>query len=285
MEELNVLDLTLLKNYISMKGLTERYIPYIKFYINYLNTNNILSTAITVGDLSLFIKHLRDRNLADKSINCYIKAIRFYYKYLIDNNLCDESIFNVLGKVKFLKEENTIKSYLTKKELDEIVTNALRYDFSFGPHKIKALLYFLFYTGIRRNELINLMRKDVNLTDRTAIVRNPTKNRNERIVFYPLKVMRMLKEYFETEKEEINCFNLSRSRMDYFMKFLKNFNPPGKSIYPHLFRHSFANMLASEGIDIRIAQKLLGHKSIMSTMIYYDPDIKIIEKLYKKSIR
>ena len=41
-----------------------------------------------------------------------------------------------------------------------------------------------------------------------------------------------------------------------------------KKVTCHSLRHSFASHLIKNGVDIRIIKKLLGHKSIKTTMIY-----------------
>ncbi len=276
----------LFKIYLRVRDIRSNYLHYVENFLNYCTTNGVDCLTITHAQASDYILELM-HDQSNGSVNNYLNAIRCFYTFLTESGdrLADDSIRTMIFSFKHLPIDEKIKDYLTIHELEGIVSQAITYDSTMSPEKVRALLFFMYYTGARRNEVVNLKRMDINLAEREAILRVPIKNRRENTVFFPKKVAEMLKKYFDTEPEVDNAFNLTDRKLGYFFSFLQNFEPDGKHLTPHMLRHSFANMLASQGVDIRIAQKLLGHKSIQSTMIYYNPDKKIVKEIYRKKIR
>jgi site-specific recombinase XerD len=56
--------------------------------------------------------------------------------------------------------------------------------------------------------------------------------------------------------------------------------PPNTT--PHVLRHSFATDLLSQGVDIRILQEFLGHKSITATQIYAHVTSKKLREIHRQ---
>ena len=55
-----------------------------------------------------------------------------------------------------------------------------------------------------------------------------------------------------------------------------------KSVFPHLLRHSMATAAINNGISITTVQRLLGHESPETTLIYADLNQDTIKQEYKK---
>jgi site-specific recombinase XerD len=48
----------------------------------------------------------------------------------------------------------------------------------------------------------------------------------------------------------------------------REFLPVDKNLTPHKVRHSFATHMLNQGVDVRVVQELLGHKTLASTEKY-----------------
>ncbi len=57
-----------------------------------------------------------------------------------------------------------------------------------------------------------------------------------------------------------------------------------KNVYPHLLRHSTAQILADLGMPIEKLQKFLGHADISTTRIYYEPDRMNVKRSFREAM-
>jgi len=283
------------KKYLILNGLDETRWRKALQYVKYCELNNLDYCNMTYSQFQDYGVSITRRTKESATFNACINTVKLFSKFLVDAGKANQTLVDDIKRIKLQKTERKIRAFITKDELTEILQMAETFVEYMDPVKMRAILYFMFYTGLRRNEIINLRRADIDLAKYTVIVKTPTKNRMERIVFLPrsisptkthhaVNVTKMLEDYFAIEGENENAFNMNARKFQVLFKNLKDFAPNNK-LSPHALRHSFARMLAKNGIDSRIAQKLLGHKDISTTMIYYDPDIDVMHDIYNQKIK
>lgn len=262
------------QDFLLARGQSLNYYNVIKIFLAYIETKKM--EQITQEVITQFF--IDNSKYKDNTKCMFIKAGRNYYTGFLQ--IPKEN--NEWYKIKLLKVERKIPNYLTEKDIEQAKKYLITYyTKKMTPTKIRALIDFMFYSGVRKQELLILKRADFNLEENTAKVYG--KGHKERIICYPKKVSKELQEYFLTESEEFSAFNLKKGKLHYIMKLLKKYL--GKNIYTHLIRHSFArNLIYNKGVDINTVSKLLGHSSLTTTMIYINPDEKTIKENYKKLV-
>lgn len=139
--------------------------------------------------------------------------------------------------------------------------------------KHKAIICLLYGCGLRVSEVINLKPDHI---DSKAMVINiiAGKGKKDRIVMLDPGLLALLRKYYTTYQPKEHLFNgqftnqySERSINQFLKKYAKMAGVRGR-IHAHLLRHSFATHALEAGTDISLIQKLLGHNSIKTTLIY-----------------
>jgi integrase len=160
-----------------------------------------------------------------------------------------------------------------------------------------AILSTMYYAGVRNTELRYLWVDDVRLKDRKVLVRDHgqgIKNYQERAIPLPKAAMPVLEDYAQARKEsehliaDPNIFFpsttsggvITRSGLCRFLKRAgKRAGFP--DLHAHALRHSRATFLANHPthpMPIPQLQRLMGHKSITTTMRYLHSTYEEVEK-------
>ena len=147
------------------------------------------------------------------------------------------------------------------------------------PHRDKALFELIYATGIRCLEVVSIKLTDIDIENKTIKIMG--KGRKERIVLFGNKAQKSLNEYINGERthllvdeNEIYLFlnkhgsKLTTRSVQRIFEMFRRFLNMNRKLTPHKIRHSFATHLLNEGVDLRIIQELLGHKTIATTEIY-----------------
>ena len=139
--------------------------------------------------------------------------------------------------------------------------------------KHKAMLTTIYALGLRSGELIDLEIAHLD-GSRNMIFIKQTKGRKDRILPFPKKLKELLREYYKVEKPKRFLFEgqyggryTAGSLRAVFKQAVKRALIK-KDVTLHSLRHAFATHLLESGTDLRVIQKLLGHNTIKTTMLY-----------------
>jgi integrase/recombinase XerD len=152
------------------------------------------------------------------------------------------------------------------------------------------MLELLYATGLRVSELVGLAIRDVHFDMGYLLAHG--KGRKERIVPYGRSAKRWLERYLKAGRPELargadDALFLSRlgrsMTRQRFFQLLRGYGRAagiGKTISPHVLRHSFATHLLERGADLRSLQLMLGHSNIGTTQIYTHVSRERLRKIY-----
>lgn len=236
----------------------------IKAYFKDMPLNRIDSYTIEAYKA----KRINDKR-KPKTINNELGLIRHMLNKAKEWNYLDKT-----PTIKMLKLPNKAIRFLSKEELDKILSSASLW--------LKTIIILLVNTGIRKGELLSLKWEDVDF-ERKQILIHASKTNNYRII--PMnddvyKTLLMLKDsYIPTyvdrciprqpkQMEYVICNEDGSKLKDIHNGFYNISRKTGIKIYPHILRHTFASLLVMNGVDLVTVKELLGHTQITTTMIY-----------------
>jgi integrase/recombinase XerD len=218
---------------------------------------------------SLYAAGLTARSVARK-----LTTIRTFFDFLLREGRIDSDPVRLLSTPRQWK---TLPKFLSIGQVDALL---LAPDMG-SPRGIRdrAMLQFLYATGVRVTELCSVELAAVNLD--MGVVRVLGKGRKERMIPLGAAAVSAARDYLASSRPALLKGRSSRylfvtsqgGRMTRqgFWKLLKAY---GKAVgiwhnlSPHGLRHSFATHLLERGADLRSLQVMLGHADITTTQIY-----------------
>ena len=246
---------------------------------NYVTTFRWLGkfrSKILFGDLTYeFVREwdvfLKKQKLDGNTTAKYHRVLR---KFVLLAKKKGKRIVSPYDDFKF-KEVSKERVYLNAAEVTAL--RALYDNRVLKHHQQVTLRHFLFQIGtsLRYSDLA-VMSKDSIVGDMLVFTPMKTK-RTGKIVKVPLSEM-ALDMLRDSESETDRLFRVNKEQvMNRFLKEVSDFAGLGKKLTTHVGRHTFGYLFIAAGGQVEVLQKIMGHNSIHTTMIYTHIDTRQIQ--------
>lgn len=266
------------------KGTRDNYLAAIKYFLNWLTSNNIDSVSRQV--MLDYKRYLIATYPSASTVNQYLAGVRSLFRYLETLG-----IPNVMSTIKSVKQsKNHKKLPLTREQALNIQANIKRD--TLQEKRDYAIYQLCLRNGLREIELERANVEDISTRDDENILYLQGKFQNEKNTFVVLcsTVMEALNDYLLARGDYKMSDPLfiglaynkpstrltTRSIRRIITKMLIDNNCKNKRVTPHSLRHTaITSLVKANDNDLLQAQVFARHSDVNTTTIYIAEDNRI----------
>ena len=268
----------------------ENYKRYLEKFISWLKASGKTElsphelTSKDIWNFRLYLSRHKDekgRVLKKITQNYYLIALRAFLTYFAAKDIvCLPS--DKIALPKGIQSEKTVK-FLNLEQIEKLLLSP-NVETPAGLRD-RTILEALFSSGLRIAELTALERNQfANIKDRKDFELSIIgKGGYPRTVYFSERALAWLKKYLNARSDkEKALFNITPRSIERIVK--RHTIVAGVPFFttPHTLRHSMATDLLNQGVDIRMIQEFLGHRSITSTQIYTHVTSKRLRDIHRQ---
>ena len=214
---------------------------------------------LTEEELRRFFVSLTRRR-AKSTVRVHLYAIRFLYRYTLRRPSATLDLIRV-------KRDRKLPVVLSHGEIRQLLAHIRR-----PQVRISALL--MYSCGLRVSQSVHLRIQDID-SRRMVLCLRHAKGGQEQYVPLPRRTLELLRAYWREHRpaswllpNHSGKRPIRRETVRQAIVAASREARLTKHVGCHTLRHSYATGLLEHGVDLRIIQALLGHRSIRSTIGY-----------------
>lgn len=272
----------IVKNFLGTKrlqGCSVNTIEYYRAILDILLTDiNKNIPDIATNDMRYHLANYQmSRNISMRSLDNMRRVYNLFFRWCYEEHYIQEDPMARIPQFKVPKKHIQAFSELELETLFNACSNT----------RDRALLEFLYSTGVRVSECAAINIDDVNFKEGTVVIRHGKCNK-DRTCYISDKCMYYLTQYLDTRNTSDTALwtgkrgRLTIRGMEDIVKTIGE--AVGVYAYPHKFRHTFATNLVKRGVPLQQVQQMLGHEDISTTTIYVDLDPSDIKNAHNRYI-
>ena len=262
----------------------------IDLFCEYIFKEGTLMEDVDIISIRNFLTEELARGVSKRSCKRRLSSLRHFYKYMVNVGYIKDNPFIFVSAPK---TETKYPHALYKDQIQELFKRNLERTDPL-KNRDQAILYLLYYSGMRAAELVGLDVQSVSLKER--VVRVLGKGNKERLIPFTSDCQKVVKEYIESERKLLlkkskalspalflnsKGERLTTRGLEYILDTIEEKTGLFVGLHPHILRHSFATHLLENGADLRVIQELLGHESINATQVYTHVTEEAMKETYQ----
>ena len=250
-----------------IEGCSERTLAYYKATIEHMLSIIVTPLRqVNTDDLRAYLAEYQLINNCSKTtVDNIRRNLSSFFSWLEAE---DYIIKSPIRRIHKIRTGSKVKETLSEECIERLRDSCLHI-------RDLAIIDFLYSTGIRVGELVNLNISDINFEEKECIVYG--KGNKQRKVYFDAKAKVHLKRYLEQRNDYNEALfvtldspfeRLKISGVEIRLRKLGRLASLDQRVHPHKFRRSMATRAIDKGMPIEQVQKLLGHQQIDTTMHY-----------------
>jgi len=239
-------------------GTVECYVKHVSRFAKYFGRSPEQLGPEDVRQYQVYM--VQERKLAWSTFNQAVCALRFLYGTTL------RRVWPVVH-IPYAKRPKKLPVVLGPEEVQQLLECA-------RPLKQRMLLTTLYAGGLRVEEGCRLQVTDID-SARMMLRVARGKGAKERLVPLSPRLLEELRNYWRTYRPATWLFPgikadqpLHISTVEKACRHAARKAGIPKRVTPHTLRHSYATGLLERGVDLLVIQRLLGHRSFSTTLIY-----------------
>ena len=216
------------------------------------------------------------KGYAVATINVRVQLWKGFLKFLQSNGT---QVPQWMLLVRTLKQPDALPKYLPDDEMARL-REAIEHEFSEAQGSCalrdallnRAAFYLLWHGGPRLGEAEDLLLEDIDFPGRRITVRNG-KGQKDRTVYLTDVAVAAIREYLQVRgsanAENLLIYSHAPMNKELIDRRLRALGKTlGIKVHPHRLRHTAATELINANCELTTIQKVLGHKSLDTTLRY-----------------
>jgi len=220
------------------------------------------------SEIDQMVYELERDGKSNGTINRKLAALSVMFKHAYRRGYIDrmpmlERKKEAQGRIRWLTEEEE--------------TIMFRKFIEVGRPYMADICMILIDTGMRTGELFKLLGRDVDLDEGLVYLWDTKNGRSRSIPLTERAIQAFKRQEYETHTHPFDVTQDSWTHWWGRMKDLIGLKDDAQFV-PHCLRHTCASRLVQRGVDLRVVQEFLGHRSINTTLRYAHLAPKDLEK-------